>query len=72
MSLQELLNERGVRSALIVDDACDAVPRAVDVGTDRPEWTIFNDDLTEEQQARIEAECPEAVGRRFEELVADD
>lgn len=72
MSLQQLLNERGVRSALIVDDACDAVPRAIDVGVDRPEWTIFNDDLTEEQQARIEAEYPEAVGRRFEELVADD
>lgn len=72
MSLQQLLNERGVKSALIVDDACDAVPRAVDVGTDRPEWTIFNDDLTEEQQGRIEAEYPEAVGRRFEELVADD
>jgi hypothetical protein len=72
MSLQQLLNERGVRSALIVDDACDDVPRASDVGVDRPEWTIFNDDLTEEQQARIEVEYPEAVGRRFEELVADD
>jgi CheY-like chemotaxis protein len=72
MSLEKLLNERGVKSALIVDDACDAVPRSVDVGPDGPAWTIFNDDLSAEQRDRIEAEYPEAAGRRFEELVADD
>lgn len=72
MSLQELLNERGVRSALIVDDACDTVPRAVDIGVDRRAWTIFNDDLLPEHRGRIEEEYPEATGRRFEDLVADD
>jgi len=72
MSLQELLNERGVKSALIVDDACDTVPRAVDIGVDRRAWTIFNDDLSPEQRGRIEEEYPEATERRFEELVADD
>src|ERR1700730_1927442 len=72
MSLQELLNERGVKSALIVDDACDTVPRAVDIGVDRRAWTIFNDDLSPEQRGRIEEEYPETTGRRFEQLLADD
>jgi hypothetical protein len=72
MSLTELLAAAGIRSALIVDDACDAVPRAADIGAANPAWPNFSDDLTPEQRARIYAEYPLAGTARFDDLVADD
>jgi hypothetical protein len=72
MSLSELLAARGIRSALIVDDVCDAVPRATDIGVGNPAWPTFNDDLTAEQRDRIIATYPLAGSSRFDDLIADD
>ena len=53
MTLAELLAAKGIQSALIVDDVCDAVPTAGDIGTANEAWPIFNDDLTAEQREQI-------------------
>ncbi len=45
MTLAELLADRKVRTALIVDDACDPIPTAADMRSAGGEWVIFNDDL---------------------------
>lgn len=45
MTLAALLAEKGVRRALIVDDAYDPLPRAADLAEEGPQWTFFFDDL---------------------------
>lgn len=72
MSLKGLLIERGIRTALIVDDVFDVVPTAADIGHGNEAWSNFNDDLTQEQRARIIEEYPKAVNMRFDDCVADD
>jgi hypothetical protein len=72
MSLSELLAARGIRSALIVDDVCDSVPRATDIGTANLAWATFTDDLRPEQRERIIEAYPSARTTRFDELIADD
>ena len=72
MSLMELLKACGIQSALIVDDVCDLVPTAADIGEANEAWPSFNDDLTAEQRADITAEYAPAAARRFDELITDD
>ncbi|WP_230482673.1 hypothetical protein [Sphingomonas sp. Leaf21] len=72
MTLTELLAAKGVKSALIVDDVCDAVPTAGDIGAANEAWPIFNDDLTAEQRAQIAAEYPAAAQLDFDVLIDDD
>lgn len=72
MTLAELLAERGVRSALIVDDACDPVPTAADMRSAAGEWVNFNDDLEDNHRALINAAYPPAAEKRFDELIVDD
>lgn len=72
MSLSTLLNDRGIRNALIVDDVFDVVPTAADVSSENEAWSNFNDDLTQEQRARIVEEYPEVGTMRFDECIADD
>jgi hypothetical protein len=72
MNLPELLAAKGIRSALIVDDVCDAIPKAADISAANDEWTIFNDDLTRDQRARIAEVYPTAAAARFDELIKDD
>jgi hypothetical protein len=45
MTLTELLVARGLQSALIIDDAYDAVPRAEDLANDDDAWANFFADL---------------------------
>lgn len=71
MSLAELLAEQNIASAIIVDDVCDEVPTADDIGPGNDAWSIFSDDLTPEMRALIEAEFP-AGGRPFDVLVGLD
>src|SRR5271169_559345 len=71
MNLAELLRDRNIRSALIVDDACDAVPKAGDIGPSHEAWPTFSDDLTPEQRERIIAAYPRSKTLRIDELVAD-
>jgi hypothetical protein len=72
MTLKELLEARNVRTALIVDDACDPVPTAADMRTAIGEWVNFNDDIEDEHRALIESIYPESAGMGFDDLIADD
>lgn len=72
MTLAELLKGRGIREALIVDDACDAIPTAADMGTAADGWAVFNDDLDPDQRALILERYPASMGRRFDELTRDN
>lgn len=72
MTLIELLAERGIQTALIVDDVFDAVPTANDIDPGNEAWSNFSDDLTPAQRARIVEEYPATDGKRFDECVADD
>jgi hypothetical protein len=72
MTLTELLAERGIRTALIVDDVYDAVPSAADIDPGNEAWSNFNDDLTADQRARIIEVYPAAQRARFDECIADD
>lgn len=72
MSLIELLTEKKIATALIVDDACDRVPTADDIGPGNEAWTVFNDDLGQDLRTRIAQEYPQAAERRFDELIADN
>lgn len=72
MTLAELLADRKVQTALIVDDACDPVPTAADMRSAGGQWEIFNDDLEDHHRELLEGIYPEMVGRRFDELTRDD
>ena len=72
MELRELLSQRGIQSALIVDDAVDKVPLAEDLAGLRDEWAIFQDDLSEEHLKLIDDRIPEATSRAFDENITDD
>lgn len=72
MTLAEILATNGITTALIVDDVCDAVPTADDIGTGNDAWPIFNDDLDASQRATIEAAHPAAAQLDFDQLIADN
>lgn len=71
MSLKTLLEQRGLRRALIVDDACDLVPTAGDVGIENEQWAIFGDDWGP-QREEIAAAYGSLEGRRLDDLRTDD
>lgn len=72
MILAELLEERDIRSALVVDDSCDPVPTAADMRMAADEWATFADDLSEDQKLLIAEHYPSARDRRLDELIDDD
>lgn len=72
MTLKELLAEKDITTALVVDDVCDAVPTATDIGPESEAWSIFNDDLTADHRKAIEAAYEHAKNINFDELVSDD
>lgn len=51
-SIQELLQVRGIRTALVVDDAYDPLPIASDL-SDESAWSIFFDDFDDEDKASL-------------------
>jgi len=55
MTLQALLTERQITTALIVDDAYDQVPKAEDLGADEEAWSNFIADLGDDRQALVQA-----------------
>lgn len=75
MTLNELLVARDLRSALIIDDAYDAVPRAEDLASDDDAWANFFADLGPDA-AVLEANVPDfattdaSVLRRSDTFVA--
>lgn len=72
MSLADLLQQRRILRALIVDDACDPIPRARDLAAQQGEWATFNDDLSPEQRARIDEVSGATQGFGFAEKIVDD
>lgn len=72
MTLKDLLDQRGITGALIVDDACDAAPLASDLADQGDQWSIFAQDLEPEQRELIESALPEGVSANFAERIADD
>ena len=55
MSIQEILADQGMTTALIVDDGYDAVPRAQDMVLDEDGWSNFFADLGNDRQHLIDA-----------------
>jgi hypothetical protein len=72
VTLAELLVARDIKTALVVDDVCDTVPTAGDIGMANEAWPNFNDDLSPEQRASIEVAYPPAAQLDFDQLIADD
>lgn len=72
MTLAELLAARGVQRALVVDDACDEMPRGVDLTATVGDWATFGADLTPKQRELIDQQSPETAGLTFDQKVADD
>lgn len=71
-TLAELLHEKGIRRALVVDDAYDPLPRAADLTIDVNEWTNFFDDLQEADVEIIQDLAPEYDSLPTAELPASD
>lgn len=57
--LSELLQRNNVRRAVIVDDAYDPVPLAIDLAPDGEMWTQFFDDLNDEDKRQIREIFPD-------------
>jgi hypothetical protein len=72
MTLAELLAARGVQRALVVDDACDEVPRSVDLTATAGDWATFAADLTPEHRDLLDQASPDTVDLTFDQKVADD
>lgn len=71
MSLKDLLAEKALHKALIIDDACDPVPTAEDVGIAGGHWSVFGDDWAP-HRAAIAAAYGSLEGRRLDELQQED
>jgi hypothetical protein len=72
MTLAELLAARGVQRALVVDDACDEIPRAVDLTAGAGEWATFAADLMPEHRDLLDQVSPETTALTFDQRAADD
>ena len=70
--MKDLLKERDINRALIVDDAYDLAPRAADLRDQADQWTNFFTDLSGEQRDLIDAESAETSGLSSGEKMADD
>lgn len=70
MTLQELLAARGLRQALIIDDAFDDVPKAEDLS--EAIWSIFFDDLIEADAKVLREAYPDFERTERENLQSSD
>lgn len=67
-----LLAQANVRRALIVDDAYDRTPLAMDLAIDADEWTHFFEDLRDDDVAILRELYPKYETLRGDELQSDD
>lgn len=72
MSLADVLSTNDIKSVLIVDDVCDAIPTAADLITAIDDWSNFNADLQPEHRSRIAEICPDTAELPFNEQMNDD
>ena len=68
MATSTLLKENGIKNAIIVDDVFDSVPTANDLSSAEDEWSIFFDDVTDEDHAAIADFYPNYENFTREEL----
>ncbi|WP_163022973.1 MULTISPECIES: hypothetical protein [Pseudomonas] len=66
--LADLLEQAGVRTALVVDDAYDQVPTANDLTVDQDEWINFFEDLSDADRRAVSEFFPEYDRMRADEL----
>ena len=71
-TLAELLAEKEILRALVVDDAYDPLPRATDLTIDVDEWTNFFDDLQDADANVIRGFAPEYDTLPTSELPGSD
>lgn len=71
MTVSEVLKSTGFESALIVDDAFDAIPVAADLAMDAEAWSIFIADIGADIE-QIEAAFPEYRNKSANELRESD
>lgn len=71
-TLAELLAEKEILRALVVDDAYDPLPRAADLTIDVDEWTNFFDDLQDADAGIIRGFAPEYDALPTAELPASN
>ena len=67
-----LLAQTNVSSALIVDDAYDETPLAMDLARDAEEWTHFFEDMGDDDKAVLRELYPNYDNARADELQGDD
>ena len=72
IDIDVLLTQSNISRALIVDDAYDDVPLAMDLAMDTDEWTHFFEDLLEDDKAVLREIYPAYDELRGDELQADD
>lgn len=71
MSLTDLLKERDIERALIVDDALDPVPRPGDLQDQAEQWAIFSADVQPDQEELIAAAAPGTAELNFSDKIAN-
>lgn len=71
MDLKELLADKAVKKALIVDDGVDPLPFVSDLGDSQDDWTLFWDDMTKEDQAILDEVFPQNHEYDGEELITN-
>lgn len=72
MSLTELLKSKGLKTALVIDDAIDEVPLSSDLSGLTDEWATFAADLEDEHRQLIDEAYPAGAGKRFDDKIVDD
>lgn len=64
--LRALLEQRGIRRAVVIDDVYDAVPRPDEMPAEN--WSVFFDDLRDEDERLLAEIFPDYEGTRREDL----
>lgn len=70
--LADILAAANITTALIVDDAIDEIPRAVDLSDDGEQWTHFFDDLTKPEIEALTSVFPDYATTEAEDLQKSD
>jgi len=70
--LAAILATAKITKALIVDDAIDEIPRAIDLSIDGEQWTHFFDDLRGSDEAAVKAAFPDYDDVDGEDLQKSD
>jgi len=70
--LAEILAAANITTALIVDDAIDEIPLAVDLSDDGEQWTHFFDDLSQSEIEALTSVFPDYATTEAEDLQKSD